>query len=83
MVVVKQRFGHRCDYTWTTVLIIQVLHLHLHLHLHLQWDGVPRALADRAYSEIAAKTAAFGTETERQCGANRRKTCACQVLQQP
>jgi len=67
MVVVKQRFGHRCDYTWTTVLIIQ-------------WDGVPRALADRAYSEIAAKTAAFGTETERQCGANRRKTCACQGL---
>ena len=85
MVVVKQRFGHRCEYTWTTVLIVQVLHLHLHLHLHLplhlhlQWDGVPRALSDRAYSEIAAKTSAFGTETERQCGANRRKTCACQV----
>jgi len=67
MVVVKQRFGHRCEYTWTTVLIVQ-------------WDGVPRALADRAYSEIAAKTSAFGTETERQCGANRRKTCACQGL---
>merc|ERR1719402_675376 len=67
MVVVKQRFGHRCEYTWTTVLIVQ-------------WDGVPRALADRAYSEIAAKTSAFGTETERQCGANRKKTCACQGL---
>jgi len=67
MVVAKQRFGHRCDYTWTTVLIIQ-------------WDGLPRDMADRAYKEIAEKTAAYGTETERQCGANRKKTCACQGL---
>ena len=67
MVVAKQRFGHRCDYTWTTVLIVQ-------------WDGLPRQMADRAYKEIAEKTAAYGTETERQCGANRKKTCACQGL---
>ena len=67
MVVAKQRFGHRCDYTWTTVLIVQ-------------WDGMPRQMADRAYKEIAEKTAAYGTETERQCGANRKKTCACQGM---
>ena len=67
MVVAKQRLGHRCDYTWTTVLIVQ-------------WDGLPRQMADRAYKEIAEKTAAYGTETERQCGANRKKTCACQGL---
>ena len=67
MVVAKQRFGHRCDFTWTTVLIVQ-------------WDGLPRQMADRAYKEIAEKTAAYGTETERQCGANRKKTCACQGL---
>jgi len=67
MVVAKQRFGHRCDYTWTTVLIVQ-------------WDGLPRQVADRAYKEIAEKTAVYGTETERQCGANRKKTCACQGL---
>merc|ERR1719341_2070871 len=67
MVVAKQRFGHRCVYTWTTVLIVQ-------------WDGLPRQMADRAYKEIAEKTAAYGTETERQCGANRKKTCACQGL---
>ena len=67
LVVAKQRFGHRCEFTWTTVAIIQ-------------WDGVGRDLADRAYAEIAARTAAYGTETERQCGANKRKTCACQGL---
>jgi hypothetical protein len=67
MVVVKQRFGHRCEYTWLAVAIIQ-------------WDGLGRDLADRSYDQIAAKTAAFGTETERQCAANKRKTCACQGL---
>lgn len=67
MVVVKHRFGHRCEYTWTTVLIVQ-------------WDGLPREMADRAYKEIAEKTAAYGTETERQCGANKKKTCACQGM---
>ena len=67
MVVAKQRFGHRCNFTCTTVLIVQ-------------WDGLPRQMADRAYKEIAEKTSAYGTETERQCGANRKKTCACQGL---
>lgn len=67
MVVAKQRFGHRCDFTWLVCATIQ-------------WDGVPRELADKAYDEIANRTASFGTETERMCSANRRKTCACQGM---
>ena len=41
LVVVKQRFGHRCDFTWTVVAIVQ-------------WDGVGRDLADRVYVQVAA-----------------------------
>jgi len=67
LVIVKQRFGHRCEYTWLATAIVQ-------------WDGLTRDLADRAYDQIATKTSAFGTETERQCSANKRKTCACQGL---
>ena len=67
VVVAKERYGHRCQYTWVVVAI-------------LQWDGVGRDLADRAYKEIAFKTSQFGSETERQCAANKKKTCACQGL---
>ena len=65
LVVVKERFQHTCEFTWTVAAIIS-------------WDGVPRELADRAYQEIAFKTSNFGTETDRQCAANKKKTCACQ-----
>ena len=67
VVVTKERYGHKCDYAWVVVAI-------------LQWDGVGRDLADRAYQEIAFKTSKFGSETERQCAANKKKTCACQGL---
>ena len=67
MVVAKQRLGHRCDFTWTTVLIVQ-------------WEGLPRDMSDRAYKEIAEKTATYGIERKRRCGANRKKTCTCQGL---
>ena len=67
VVVTKERYGHSCEYTWVVVAI-------------LQWDGVGRDLADRAYQEIAFKTSKFGSETERQCAANKKKTCACQGL---
>ena len=67
VVVIKQRYKHFCDYSWVAVSI-------------LQWDGVGRDLADRAYSEFAFKTSQFGSETERQCAANKKKTCACQGL---
>ena len=65
LVVVKERYQHICEFTFTVAAIIS-------------WEGVPRDLADRAYQEIAYKTSRFGTETDRQCAANKRKTCACQ-----
>jgi len=65
VVVVKERYNHSCEFTFTVAAIIS-------------WEGVPRDLADRAYQEIAFKTSKFGQETDRQCSANKRKTCACQ-----
>jgi len=65
LVVAKERYGHSCHYSIVVAAIIA-------------WDGVPRDLADRAYTEIAFKTSSFGTETDRQCAANKKKTCACQ-----
>ena len=65
LVVVKERYNHVCEYTFTVAAIIS-------------WEGIPRDLADQAYTEIAFKTSRFGTETDRQCAANKRKTCACQ-----
>ena len=65
LVVVKERFKHTCDFTWVVIAIIS-------------WDGIPRELADRAYNDIATKISQFGTETARQCSANKKKTCACQ-----
>jgi len=67
LVVVKQRYRHFCDYTWVAASIIQ-------------WEGVPVPLADKAYDELAMRTANYGTETDRQCAANKKKTCACQGL---
>ena len=69
VVVTKERYGHSCQFTWVVASI-------------LQWDGIGRDLADRAYQEIAFKTSQFGSETERQCAANKKKTCACQGLNQ-
>lgn len=64
-VIVKNRYGHQCEYAWIAVSLIQ-------------WDGLPQDLADAAYEQMAQKTAKYGSETERMCGANKKKTCACQ-----
>ena len=66
-IIVKNRYGHQCQYAWIAVSLIQ-------------WDGIPADLADTAYNIIASKTTRHGTETERMCGANKKKTCACQGL---
>ena len=66
-VIVKERYGHRCEFAWIAVSLIQ-------------WEGLPSELADSAYDAIATKTSQHGTETERMCGANKKKTCACQGL---
>merc|ERR1719319_1719776 len=65
LVVVKERYGHQCEWTWIAMSLVQ-------------WDGVPPELADKAYDQITDKTANYGSETERKCGANSKKTCACQ-----
>eukprot|EP00092_Neocalanus_flemingeri_P033641 GFUD01036572.1.p1 GENE.GFUD01036572.1~~GFUD01036572.1.p1 ORF type:complete len:1125 (+),score=251.74 GFUD01036572.1:63-3437(+) len=65
LVVVKQRYRHFCEYSWVAVSIIQ-------------WEGLSEELADKAYDQLAFRTAKFGTETDRQCAANKKKTCACQ-----
>ena len=44
MVIVKKRIGHQCQYTWVVVAIIQ-------------WEGLSRSLSDRAYNQLAQKTA--------------------------
>jgi len=67
LVIVKQRFRHFCDYAWIAISIIQ-------------WDGLTPELADRAYNELSFRTAKYGTETDRQCAANKKKTCACQGI---
>jgi len=67
VVVMKERYKHFCQFAWVAISV-------------LQWDGVSPDLADRAYTEIAFKTSQFGSETERQCAANKKKTCACQGL---
>ena len=67
LVIAKQRYRHFCDYTWIAISIIQ-------------WDGLTPELADRAYNELSYRTAKYGTETDRQCAANKKKTCACQGI---
>ena len=65
LLIVKNRVGHLCEYSWIAISIIQ-------------WDGLTPELADRAYSELSLTTANYGTETDRKCAANDKKTCACQ-----
>ena len=67
LVVVKERSNHSCEFTFTVAAIIS-------------WEGIPRALADQAYHDIAFRTSNFGTETKRKCRANYKKTCACQGI---
>ena len=65
LVLVKVRPGHDCEFSCQAVGIVQ-------------YSGVPRALADQAYSTISQTVARDATQTERGCMANSTKTCACQ-----
>ncbi len=65
LVVVKKREGHHCQQVWMVMGIIA-------------WEGIPRAIADKAYSTFKEKVAQYGLPLERQCEANTAKTCACQ-----
>ncbi|XP_064619759.1 uncharacterized protein LOC135483123 isoform X2 [Lineus longissimus] len=65
LVVVRQRAGHFCD---ATVIIIVIV----------AWEGVVRNVADDLYNHLIRVLPNYGQETERRCGANEQKTCACQ-----
>ncbi|XP_061181975.1 methylcytosine dioxygenase tet3-B-like isoform X2 [Saccostrea echinata] len=65
--VVRQRPGHFCE----TACIITVI---------VAWEGVPQNTADDLYQYLRTSLPTNGFETERRCGTNERKTCACQGI---
>ncbi|KAL4240871.1 5-methylcytosine catabolic process [Mactra antiquata] len=65
LTVVRHRTGHTCEYAWIVIGIVA-------------WEGVPAKQADHLYDFLSDTLPAHGNETERRCGTNDRKTCACQ-----
>lgn len=65
MVVSKHRIGHTCNTSWIVVAIVA-------------WEGVPDVMADDAYANLSQKMGKYGQVTQRRCGSNRPRTCACQ-----
>uniref|UniRef100_A0A3P8XKT2 Methylcytosine dioxygenase TET n=1 Tax=Esox lucius TaxID=8010 RepID=A0A3P8XKT2_ESOLU len=63
--LVRPRVGHHCA---NSVIIILIM----------AWEGVPRALGDKLYREISETLTKFGNPTNRRCGLNDDRTCACQ-----
>ncbi|KAH3862999.1 hypothetical protein DPMN_025975 [Dreissena polymorpha] len=65
LAIVRHRSGHSCATAWIIVALVA-------------WEGVPAAQADELYDYLCTTLPAYGNETERRCGTNDRKTCACQ-----
>ncbi|KAI8796635.1 methylcytosine dioxygenase TET2 [Biomphalaria glabrata] len=63
--VVRQRPGHFCD---TAVIIVVIV----------AWEGVMAQQADSLYNFLITTLPKSGIETDRRCGLNEKKTCACQ-----
>ena len=65
LVVARPRRGHRCS---TAVIIVSIV----------VWEGVPEAMATDMYDHMCKTLPTNGIETERRCGLNEERTCACQ-----
>ncbi|XP_060080754.1 uncharacterized protein LOC132560122 [Ylistrum balloti] len=65
--VVRHRMGHFCDSACIVIVIVA-------------WEGIPSEMADNTYSYLTSSLTKYGFETERRCGTNDRKTCACQGI---
>ncbi|KAK6169013.1 hypothetical protein SNE40_020144 [Patella caerulea] len=63
--VVKHRKQHFCDATFIVVVLVA-------------WEGVPSDTANDLYSHLVGSLTKNGFETDRRCGTNEKKTCACQ-----
>ncbi|KAL3877398.1 hypothetical protein ACJMK2_035109 [Sinanodonta woodiana] len=65
--MVRQRVGHTCETACILVVVVA-------------WEGVETKQADDLYSFLIQNVTKYGYETERRCGTNERKTCACQGI---
>ncbi|XP_059171562.1 uncharacterized protein LOC131952728 [Physella acuta] len=63
--IVRKRPGHFCD---TSVIIVVIV----------AWEGVIAEQADSLYDFLITTLPKSGLETDRRCGLNEKKTCACQ-----
>ncbi|XP_033749207.1 methylcytosine dioxygenase tet3-A-like [Pecten maximus] len=65
--VVRHRMGHFCESACIVIVIVA-------------WEGIPSEMADNTYNYLTSSLTKYGFETERRCGTNDRKTCACQGI---
>ncbi|XP_053392644.1 uncharacterized protein LOC123564014 isoform X2 [Mercenaria mercenaria] len=65
LALVRHRPNHGCDTAWLIIALVA-------------WEGVAATEADDLYDYLSGTLPKYGNETERRCGTNDRKTCACQ-----
>ncbi|KAK8768933.1 hypothetical protein V5799_014602, partial [Amblyomma americanum] len=67
LAVLRHRQGHRCMCAYIVMAIVA-------------WEGVHADMADDLYRTVVHKTVNFGFPTQRRCGTNEQRTCACQGI---